>query len=197
MGLMHFLRREIKTKVINVTDDVIFEREGEQFTQTSNLESYYERARRYVDENADEPVLNKLKNNIPLDQEDWDSLERIFWSEVGTADEYRKEFHTEDDEAIPLGKYVRSLTGLDKETAEQAFNEFLDTGLYTTKQITFVHCIIDWIVQYGTLERQDMAYDEFSGGLDVVEVFGENIIAFEKIMSVVEAINANAMPMAA
>lgn len=91
--LMHFLRREIKTKVINVTDDVIFEREGEQFTQASNLESYYERARRYVDENADEPVLNKLKNNIPLDQEDWDSLERIFWSEVGTADEYRKELN--------------------------------------------------------------------------------------------------------
>ena len=196
-GLMHFLRREIKTKVINVTDDVIFEREGEQFTQASSLESYYERARRYVDENADEPVLNKLKNNIPLDQEDWDALERIFWSEVGTADEYRKEFHNEDDEAIPLGKFVRSLTGLDKETAEQAFNEFLDTGLYTTEQITFVRCIIDWIVQYGTLERQDMAYDEFSGGLDVVEVFGDNIIAFEKIMSVVEGINANAMPMAA
>lgn len=42
-----------------------------------------------------------------------------------------------------------------------------------------------------------MAYDEFSGGLDVVQVFGENIIAFEKIMSVVEGINANAMPMAA
>ena len=72
-----------------------------------------------------------------------------------------------DDEDIPLGKFVRSLTGLDKSTAEQASNEFLDTGLYTQEQITFVRYIIDWPVQCGTLARQEMAYDEFSGGMDV------------------------------
>ena len=33
--------------------------------------------------------------------------------------------------------------------------------------------------------------------MKVLLIFGENIIAFEKIMSVVESINANAMPMAA
>ncbi len=196
-GLMHFLKKEIRTKVINVTDDVIFEREGEHFTQASSLESYYERARRYVDQNENEPVLSKLRNNIPLDSEDWSILERIFWSEVGTADEYKREFHTDKDEAIPLGKFVRSLTGLNKETAEQAFNEFLDSGVYTPEQITFVQCIIDWIIQYGTLDRQDMAYDEFSGGLDIVEIFSEDIVAFNKIMSVVDGINANAMPTAA
>lgn len=89
-GLMHFLRREIKTKVINVTDNVIFKREGERFTQESNLESYYERGYRYVEENIDKPVLHKLRNNIPLTQEDWNSLEQIFWGEVGTEDEYKK-----------------------------------------------------------------------------------------------------------
>jgi len=100
-GLMHFLKREIRHKIINVTDQVLFEREGEEFTQPSNLESYYERARRYVDENYDEPALNKLRNNIPLDEEDWETLERIFWSEVGTAEEYKREIHTADDEDIP------------------------------------------------------------------------------------------------
>ena len=196
-GLMHFLKREIRHKIINVTDQVLFEREGEEFTQPSNLESYYERARRYVDENYDEPALNKLRNNIPLDEEDWETLERIFWSEVGTAEEYKREIHTADDEDIPLGKFVRSLTGLDKATAEQAFNEFLDTGLYTQEQITFVRYIIDWLVQYGTLARQEMAYDEFSGGMDVTEVFEDNIILFQRIMTVVDNINANAMPLAA
>ena len=191
------LKREIRHKIINVTDQVLFEREGEEFTQPSNLESYYERARRYVDENYDEPALNKLRNNIPLDEEDWETLERIFWSEVGTAEEYKREIHTADDEDIPLGKFVRSLTGLDKATAEQAFNEFLDTGLYTQEQITFVRYIIDWLVQYGTLARQEMAYDEFSGGMDVTEVFEDNIILFQRIMTVVDNINANAMPLAA
>ena len=167
------------------------------FRQRRNLESYYERARRYVDENYDEPALNKPRNNIPLDEEDWKTLERIFWSEVGTAEEYKREIHTADDEDIPLGKFVRSLTGLDKSTAEQAFNEFLDTGLYTQEQITFVRYIIDWLVQYGTLARQEMAYDEFSGGMDVTEVFEDNIILFQRIMTVIDNINANAMPLAA
>lgn len=195
--LMHFLRREIKTKVINVTDAVIFEREGERFTQETNLESYYERAYRYVEENADEPALHKLKNNIPLDQEDWDALERIFWSEVGTEEEYNKATHTAEDTAMPLGKFVRSLTGLDAETARQAFSEFLDTGKYTEEQVFFVNCIVDYISQYGTLEQQEMADDEFAGGLSVVEVFGENIIDFQRIMKIVADINANAMPVAA
>ena len=92
----------------------------------------------------------------------------------------------------------RSTCGFtDKATAEQAFNEFLDTGLYTQEQITFVRYIIDWLVQYGTLARQEMAYDEFSGGMDVTEVFEDNIILFQRIMTVVDNINANAMPLAA
>ena len=192
--LMHFLRREIKTKIINVTDAVIFEREGERFTQETNLESYYERAYRYVEENADEPALHKLKNNIPLDHDDWVTLERIFWSEVGTEEEYKNATHTEEETVIPLGIFVRGLTGLDAETARQAFSEFLDTGKYTEEQVFYVQCIVDYIVQYGTLEQDEMANDEFAGGLSVVRVFGENIIDFQRIMEVVAGINANAMP---
>ena len=105
-SLMHFLKREIRHKIINVTDQVLFEHEGEEFTQPSNLESYYERNRRYVDENDD---------------------------------------------------------------------EFLDTGLYTQEQITFVRYIINWLVQYSTLARQEMTYDKFSGSLDVTELLEDKI----------------------
>ena len=196
--LMHFLRKEYKSKVINVTDSVIFEREGERFTQESSLESYYERANRYVEENMNEPVLQKLRNNIPLKPEDWDALERIFWNEVGTEAEYREATHINGDDAVmPLGQFVRSLTGLDKETANQAFSEFLDTGMYTKDQVFFVRCIVDYITEYGTLDQKVMADNEFANGLSVVTVFGDNIAAFEKIKRVIAGINANAMPLAA
>ena len=42
-----------------------------------------------------------------------------------------------------------------------------------------------------------MAYDEFSGGMDVTEVFEDNIILFQRIMTVVDNINANAILLAA
>ena len=92
---------------------------------------------------------------------------------------------------------MRSLTGLDAETARQAFSEFLDTGKYTEEQVFFVKCIVDYIAKYGTLEQQEMANDEFASGLSVVEVFGDNITGFHRMMKIVADINANAMPMAA
>jgi len=195
--LIHYLRKEIRTKVINVTDTVIFEREGEHFSQDSNLESYYERAYRYIEENANEPALLKLKQNIPLNAEDWESLERIFWSEVGTEEEYNLATHSDEQNAMPLGKFVRSITGLDAETARRAFSEFLDTGKYSEEQVFFVNCIVDYIAEYGTLEQQEMADDEFAGGLSVVDVFGDNIVDFQKIMKIIADINANATQKAA
>lgn len=192
-GLMHFLKREMKLKIINISDEVLFEREGQRFTAESNLEGYYERAARYVSENEDKPVLNKLRNNIPLTPDDWSELEEIFWHEVGTADEYKKA----TPEEMPLGKFVRSLTGLSEEAAHAAFSEFLDEGVYTEAQIHFVKCIMDWIIAYGTLEREDMSDDEFAGGIDIVEVFGDNIADFQRIMAVITRINENAMRMAA
>lgn len=196
-GLMQYLRKEMKTKVINVSDSVLFEREGERFTAESNLDSYYERANRYVLENENVPVIQKLKNNVPLDDADWSMLEQIFWHDVGTQEEYRKNIHTAANEEIPLGKFVRSLTGLSADAAHGAFSEFLDEGVYTEAQIHFVHCIMDWIIEYGTLEKEDIGNDEFAGGADIVEVFGDNIIVFQQIMGVVAKINANAMQMAA
>lgn len=192
-GLMPFLKREMKAKVINITDAVLFEREGERFTAESTLEGYYERASRYVTENEDKPALHKLKNNIPLSQEDWSELERIFWSEVGTKEEYEKA----TSDKTPLGRFARSLTGLSNEAAHAAFSEFLDTGVYTEAQVHFVHCIMDWIIAYGTLGREDMRDPEFAGGSDIVEVFGDHIPDFQKIMAVIDSINANAMPLAA
>ena len=61
----------------------------------------------------------------------------------------------------------------------------------------FVNCIVDYISQYGTLDQQEMADDEFAGGLSVVDVFSDNILEFKKIMAVVNSINSNATQEAA
>lgn len=46
---------------------------------------------------------------------------------------------------MPLGKFVRSLAGIEAETARQAFIEFQDTGKHTEEQVFFVNCIVDYI----------------------------------------------------
>ena len=193
-GLMQYLKKEMKAKEIDITDAVIFEREGERLEPDTTLDDYYERASRYVKENENNPVLLKLKNNMPLDNSDLATLEEIFWHEVGSQDEYRKML-PEETQDMPLGKFVRSLTGLSQEAAQKAFSAFLDESVYTEEQIGLVKCIMDWIVQNGTMERQDLGDSDNLGGLSIGEVFEP--IHIKTILDIIESINANAMPMAA
>lgn len=191
--LMQYLKKEMRAKVINVTDSVLLEKEGERFADDPAMENYYQRAYRYITENSEKTSLQKLKNNQPLSAEEWDELEEIFWYNVGTKEDYRKA----TSENMPLGRFIRGITGLSQDVALAAFSEFLDTAQYTEAQIHFVRCIIDWIVNYGTLEAGDMKDDEFAGGADIFETFDDNLEAFQKIKRVIDTINANAIRMAA
>ena len=145
-------------------------------------------------ENENTPVLVKLKNNLPLDDSDLFTLEEIFWHEVGSQEEYRKML-PEETQDMPLGKFVRSLTGLTQEAAQKAFSAFLDESVYSEEQIGLVKCIMDWLVQNGTMDRQDLSDSENLGGLSIGEVFEPNMI--KNILAVIDGINTNVAPKAA
>jgi type I restriction enzyme R subunit len=192
--LMYCLKTEMKTKVINVTDSVILEKEGERFEPDSSLENYYKRASKYVEENGNKPAILKLKNNEPLTDSDWTELEQIFWHEVGTQEEYDKEAA-----GVSLGRFVRGLTGLTQEAVNAAFSKFLDAALYSEEQIQMVKCIIDWLRTYGTLQPDDMKQDEFFGGLEVIEIWGRynRLNEWKRIQASIATVNNNAERIAA
>lgn len=186
--LIQYLRKEMKTKIINITDAVLLEKEGERFTSDTTYEAYYQRADRYVKENEERPSIRKLKNNEPLTDCDWNELEDIFWYEVGTKADYEQEV----GEDMPLGRFVRGITGLSQEAALAAFSEFLDGHCYTEAQIAFVRNIIEYIMRWGTLDLKDMKDDELAGGVDFVEVFANNVVGLKALIERVIAINSNA-----
>jgi type I restriction enzyme R subunit len=192
--LMYCLKTEMKTKIINITDSVILEKEGERFEPDSSLENYYKRASKYVEEHGNKTPILKLKNNEPLTDSDWAELEQIFWHEVGTHEEYEKEAS-----GVSLGRFVRSLTGLSQEAVNAAFSEFLDAALYSEEQIQMVRCIIEWLCKYGTLQPDDMKQEEFFGGLEVIEIWGHSnrLNEWKRIQSSIYAVNSNAERLAA
>ncbi|MDR2162904.1 MAG: DEAD/DEAH box helicase family protein [Clostridiales Family XIII bacterium] len=100
-------------------------------------------------------------------------------------------------DGVSLGRFVRSIAGLSQEAALTAFSEFLDNRLFTEEQITFVRYIIDWITCRGTLIPEDMKDEEFAGGAYIVEVFNNNLEAFQRIKGAITRVNNNAMKMAA
>ena len=191
--LIQYLKKEMKAKIINVTDSVLFEKEGERFTEETNFETYYQRANRYISENESHIAIHKLKNNILLTDSDWFELERILWSEVGTKEEYDKTVET----GVSLGKFVRGITGLSQEVVLDAFSEFLDEAAFNEQQIFFVRNIVDYIADRGTLELEELRDNEYiSGGGDLLVLFEDNDDALTGIISTVQSINSKALKLA-
>ena len=190
--IMYCLKKEIKHKIIDITDEVIFESEGTRNPKDNTFESYYERARRYITDNMDKSSIQKLKNNEPLTEIEWVELERIFWNELGTKEEYEREVND-----IALGRFIRTVTGLSKATVDKAFSNFLSNQLYSPEQIEFVSQIVDYLIHNGTLTKEDMLDEETFGGLSVFEIFGGKKYEVDKILSIINVFNNNAERVAA
>lgn len=65
-------------------------------------------------------AIHKLTQNIPLSQGDYIELEHIFTSELGSKEDYAREFKD-----TPFGLLVRKVAKLDHEAAMQAFSKFI------------------------------------------------------------------------
>lgn len=61
-------------------------------------------------------------------------------------------FAQASERAGSFGLFIRSLVGLDRAAAKQAFNNFLDDKRYSPNQITFVNMVIDYLTEHGTIE---------------------------------------------
>lgn len=67
---------------------------------------------RYIEQNRDALAIYKLRNNIPLTALNYNSLEHIFTGELGTAEDYQREFQN-----TPFGLLVRKVAKLEYEAA--------------------------------------------------------------------------------
>jgi type I restriction enzyme R subunit len=137
-------RRDIYT---NLTDDVLSVREGEGIGPAWDFEDYRKKVNRYIEENHDHIVIHKLRNNIPLTENDYKSLEHIFTGELGTKSDYEREFGD-----TPFGLLVRKVAKLDYEAAARVFSEFINDQSLNQAQIVFVKKVIDYIAQNGYME---------------------------------------------
>ena len=67
---------------------------------------------------------------------------------VGTADDIARE----KAKSQGLGVFIRSLVGLDREAAKQAFSQFLSGGTATANQVEFVNLIVDYLTENGVMD---------------------------------------------
>ena len=142
----------------------------------------------YIRENQNNPVIAKLKTNRPLNSDDIKKLEKILWGELGTKEQYQKEYGD-----MPMGELVRSVVGLEMQAAKEAFSVFLDDKNLDSKQINFINMIIEYIVKNGMLKDFSVLQGSpFTDKGSVVELF-DDITLWTNIRKTIETINANAI----
>jgi type I restriction enzyme, R subunit len=149
-SLIKFIvEKGVKNPIYTNLADLILEfKEGEGLDPAYDFEDYKLKVNRYIEKNRDHIAIYKLRNNIPLTATDYESLEHIFTGELGTTEDYKREFQD-----TPFGLLVRKITKLEYEAANAAFSEFINDQALSQAQIVFVRKVIDYIVQNGYIEN--------------------------------------------
>lgn len=148
--LIQFLDEgEKKHQIITkLTDPVTEQQEGVQMEAAYDFEDYRAKVNRYVNDHGDTLAIHKLTHNIPLSQGDYQELERILTSELGSREDYVREFGD-----TPFGLLIRKIAKLDHEAAMAAFSTFINDQSLNQKQIAFVHKVIQHIELNGYMEN--------------------------------------------
>lgn len=150
-GLINFIIDENGGKspiYTNLADEVLTVTEGKAMYQAYDFEDYKLKVNRYIEQNRDALAIHKLRNNIPLTALDYGSLEKILTGELGTAEDYKREFQN-----TPFGLLVRKIAKLEYDAAIAAFSEFINDESLSQAQIVFVKKVIDYIVQNGYIDN--------------------------------------------
>src|SRR5690606_31706637 len=116
----------------NLQDEVLGERIGEKLDAAYDFEDYRLKVNRYIENNKAHLAIHKVRNNMPLTSSDYTSLEHIFTGELGTAEDYEREFKD-----TPFGLLVRKAAKLEHDAAMQAFSTFINDQSLTRTQIVF------------------------------------------------------------
>ena len=122
-------------------------KEGETIGDGYDYEDYKLKVNRYIEEHKDETAIFKLRNNLPLSQDDYQTLTEILMKDLGNPEDYQREFGD-----TPLGLLVRKVAKMERDAAMQAFSSFINEQNLNQQQIVFVHKIVDYVVENGYIE---------------------------------------------
>ncbi len=169
-------------------DDVILGVTWNDSEMPDVLVNYRQKAEAYIRQHEENnPVIKKLKSNIPLTATDVASLEKVLWEELGSEENYKEAIGGQN-----LGEFVRATVGLDMSAAKAAFAKFLTGVDLNEKQIYFVNKVIEYVVYNGMItDKTIMTKAPFDAYGSISQVFTDQLV-WDGIMKAINEINQNA-----
>jgi type I restriction enzyme R subunit len=155
----------------------------------NDLDTYKRKVEAYLKQNSSNLTIHKIRNNIQITKGELGELELMLFNqgELGTKEEFVKAFGEQ-----PLGKFIRSIVGLDTNAAKLAFGEILSGQTLNAQQIRFMDTIINFFTVKGVIEPAMLFEPPFTdlSASGIMGVFDE--ITSTKIISLINLINETA-----
>ena len=155
-----------------------------------SFEDYKLKVERYLNDYSDTLVIDKLRNNKPMTEFEFQQLERIFTSELGNAEDYAKAYGD-----TPFGLLVRKVVHLDRDAAMEAFAGFLNDQSLNEQQISFIKRVVDYIVKSGYMEPKELMKPPFDRPRSFMQIF--NTQQQMALVTTIKTIKENAVTPAA
>jgi type I restriction enzyme, R subunit len=128
------------------------------FDSGHDVERFRDKTQQFLKAHENDSVIQKLRFNERLTKDDLDELEKmLIRAGAGTPDDLSKV-----RSGSGLGLFVRSVVGLDRETAKRAFDGFLGGKTLNANQIHFVNMVVDYLTQAGWMSAAQLYESPFT-----------------------------------
>ena len=113
--------------------------------------SYKQRVVDYLAQNTGNPTLQKIQQFEQLTAADFAELERVFFEELGSREEFDKlaEGHPYKSN---VAAFIRVVNGIDRKKALQIYQEFINDNNLTSEQERYLKNILDYVSVNGDIE---------------------------------------------
>lgn len=159
-GFTHLVKKEERKKVYSNFKDELLEVREENLEVLPRMtgEQYLRKVKAYLKNQEDNIAIYRLRRNQSLTQQDLDNLEQSL-TQIGEEDgELLLSQAIEKNGKHGLPWFVRSLVGMDRAAAQDAFARLLNDRSLTNRQIEFIEKIIDLLTKNGIVEGRAL-YD--------------------------------------
>lgn len=158
-------------------------------TPGMNWERFVAKTTAALRDHDDNIAIQKLRRNKQLTRADLSSFEQMLY-DLGAGSGHLERAVAESG---GLGLFLRSLAGLDRAAAVEAFSVFLDTSAYSVDQVRFVEMVINELTITGVMGPERLFESPYSDDLPRADViFRQEDL--EAVVATLREIKVRAVP---
>lgn len=190
-GLVRLVERTRQNPIYTDFEDTL---EGSEVvdlpgvTTGMNWDRFRAKAQAYLKEHEDHVALQRLRRNKQLTADDLDSLAAML---VASGGDQQVDLAWVTERAGELGPFIRSLVGLDRAAANEAFAAYLDETKFSVAQVRFVSLIVDELTANGIMEPARLYESPYVDHGHVDVIFPSD---YQGIVEVLRDVKAHAVP---